>query len=145
MPRRDAVCVRTGPGVRPSVIPESWLPWQVPHHPAITMHWLYLAIAIIAEVTATSFLRASAGFTKLLPSVVVVIGYGVAFFFLSLTLEDIPVGIGYAIWSGVGVTLLAAIGWLVLGQKLDAPAIIGMALIVAGVVVMNLFSKTVTH
>ncbi|NBX28908.1 QacE family quaternary ammonium compound efflux SMR transporter [bacterium] len=109
------------------------------------MHWLYLAIAIIAEVTATSFLRASAGFTKLLPSVVVVIGYGVAFFFLSLTLEDIPVGIGYAIWSGVGVTLLAAIGWLVLGQKLDAPAIIGMALIVAGVVVMNLFSKTVTH
>jgi small multidrug resistance pump len=109
------------------------------------MHWLYLAIAIVAEVTATSFLRASEGFTKLLPSIVVVIGYGIAFFFLSLTLKDIPVGIGYAIWSGAGVTLIAAIGWVFLGQKLDAPAIIGMALIVAGVVVMNLFSKTVTH
>jgi small multidrug resistance pump len=109
------------------------------------MHWLYLAIAIVAEVTATSFLRASAGFTKLLPSVVVVIGYGIAFFFLSLTLKDIPMGVGYAIWSGAGVTLIAAIGWLFFGQKLDAPAIIGMGLIVAGVVVMNLFSKTVTH
>lgn len=109
------------------------------------MHWLYLAIAIVAEVTATSFLRASAGFTKPLPSVVVVIGYGIAFFFLSLTLKDIPMGVGYAIWSGAGVTLIAAIGWLFFGQKLDAPAIIGMGLIVAGVVVMNLFSKTVTH
>jgi small multidrug resistance pump len=109
------------------------------------MHWLYLAIAIVAEVAATSFLRASAGFSKLLPSVVVVIGYGIAFFFLSLTLKDIPMGIGYAIWSGAGVTLIATIGWLFFGQRLDAPAIIGMGLIVAGVVVMNLFSKTVTH
>ena len=109
------------------------------------MHWLYLAIAIVAEVTATSFLRASDGFTRLVPSIVVMIGYGLAFFFLSLTLKDIPVGVGYAIWSGVGVTLIATIGWIFLGQKLDAPAIVGMALIVAGVVVMNQFSKKVTH
>lgn len=109
------------------------------------MHWLYLAIAIVAEVAATSFLRASEGFTKLLPSIIVVIGYCVAFFFLSLTLREIPVGVGYAIWSGVGVTLIAAIGWLFMGQKLDAPAIVGMAMIVSGVVVMNLFSRTVTH
>ncbi|MFM8953510.1 MAG: DMT family transporter [Planctomycetaceae bacterium] len=109
------------------------------------MHWLYLAIAILAEVTATSFLRASEGFTRLLPSIVVVVGYGIAFFFLSLTLKDIPMGVGYAIWSGVGVLFIAAIGWLFFNQKLDAAAIIGMALIVAGVVVMNLFSRTVTH
>jgi small multidrug resistance pump len=109
------------------------------------MHWLYLAIAIVAEVSGTSFLKASEGFTKLLPSLFVVVGYGLAFFFLSLTLKEIPVGIAYAIWAGTGVTLIATVGWLFLGQKLDAPAIIGIALIVAGVVVMNLFSKTVTH
>jgi len=109
------------------------------------MHWLYLAIAIVAEVTATSFLKASEGFTKLFPSLVVIVGYSLAFFFLSLTLKDIPVGVVYAIWSGAGVALIAAIGWLFLGQRLDAPAIIGMAMIVAGVVVMNLFSKAVAH
>ena len=109
------------------------------------VQWIYLAIAIAAEVVGTSFLRSTEGFTKLVPSLVVVAGYCLAFFFLSLTLEKIPVGIAYAVWSGAGVTLIAAIGWLFLGQKLDAPAIIGMALIVAGVVVMNLFSKTITH
>jgi small multidrug resistance pump len=109
------------------------------------MHWLYLAAAIVAEVIATSFLRASAGFTKPLPSIVVVCGYGLAFFFLSLTLEKVPVGVAYAVWSGVGVTLIAAIGWLFLGQKLDAAAILGMALIVAGVIVLNLFSKSAAH
>lgn len=109
------------------------------------MHWLYLAIAIVAEVTATSFLKASEGFTKIVPSLVVIVGYVFAFFFLSLTLKDIPVGVVYAIWSGAGVALIAAIGWLFLGQRLDAPAIIGMAMIVAGVVVMNLFSKAVAH
>ena len=109
------------------------------------MPWLYLIIAIVAEVVGTSFLRASEGFTKLVPSVMVVIGYGLAFFFLSLTLKDIPVGIAYAVWSGAGVTLIAAIGWLFLGQKLDAAAIVGMGLIVAGVVVLNLFSKTAAH
>ncbi len=109
------------------------------------VQWMYLAIAIAAEVVGTSFLRASEGFTKLVPSIMVVAGYGLAFFFLSLTLEKIPVGIAYAVWSGAGVTLIAAIGWLFLGQKLDGAAILGMGLIVAGVVVLNLFSKTAAH
>jgi small multidrug resistance pump len=109
------------------------------------VQWMYLAIAIAAEVVGTSFLRASEGFTKLVPSLMVVAGYGLAFFFLSLTLEKIPVGIAYAVWSGAGVTLIAAIGWLFLGQKLDAAAILGMGLIVAGVVVLNLFSKAAAH
>jgi len=107
--------------------------------------WVYLVIAIVAEVIGTSFLKASAGFTKPLPSVMVVLGYGAAFYFLSLTLTTIPVGIAYAVWSGVGVTLIAAIGWLFLGQKLDAAALAGMGLIVAGVVVLNLFSKAAAH
>jgi small multidrug resistance pump len=109
------------------------------------MHWLYLAIAIVAEILGTSFLKASAGFTKPLPSAMVLVGYGVAFFFLSLTLERIPVGVGYAIWSGAGVTLIAAIGWLWFGEKLDPAAILGIALIVVGVVVLNVFSKTAAH
>jgi len=109
------------------------------------MHWLYLVIAIVAEVVGTSFLRSAAGFTKPGPSVLVVVGYGLAFFFLSLTLDKVPVGVAYAIWSGVGVTLIAAIGWLFLGQKLDPAALLGMALIIAGVVVLNLFSKTAAH
>jgi small multidrug resistance pump len=109
------------------------------------VQWIYLAIAIAAEVVGTSFLRASEGFTKLVPSLMVVAGYGLAFFFLSLTLEKIPVGVAYAVWSGAGVTLIAAIGWLFLGQKLDAAAIVGMGLIVAGVVVLNLFSKAAAH
>lgn len=109
------------------------------------VQWIYLAIAIAAEVMGTSFLRASEGFTKLVPSLIVVAAYSLAFFFLSLTLEKIPVGIAYAVWSGAGVTLIAAIGWLFLGQKLDAAAILGMGLIVAGVVVLNLFSKTAAH
>ena len=109
------------------------------------MHWLYLMIAIVAEVVGTSFLRASAGFTKPLPSIMVVVGYGLAFFFLSLTLDRIPVGIAYAVWSGAGVTLIATIGWLFFGQKLDPAAMLGMGLIVAGVVVLNLFSKSAAH
>lgn len=109
------------------------------------MPWLCLSIAIVAEVIATSFLKASDGFTKLLPSLAVVAGYVTAFFFLSLTLKEIPVGVAYAVWSGAGVTLIAAIGWIFLGQKLDAAAIAGMGLIVAGVVVLNLFSKATAH
>jgi len=107
--------------------------------------WVFLVIAVVAEVIGTSFLKASAGFTKPLPSLMVVLGYGAAFYFLSLTLTTIPVGIAYAVWSGVGVTLIAAIGWLFLGQKLDAAALAGMGLIVAGVVVLNLFSKAAAH
>ena len=108
-------------------------------------HWLFLAVAIAGEVMATSALKSSEGFSKLVPSVMVVTGYVVAFYFLSLTLKTMQVGVAYAIWAGVGVVLVAAIAWLVGGQKLDAPAMIGMALIVAGVVVMNLFSKSVAH
>jgi small multidrug resistance pump len=106
------------------------------------MNWLYLAIAILSEVVATSALKASAGFTRLYPSLLVVGGYALAFYFLSLTLRVIPVGIAYAIWSGVGVVLVCLLGWLVYGQKLDIAAGIGIALIVAGVVVLNAFSTT---
>ena len=109
------------------------------------MHWLHLTIAIVAEVVATSFLRASGNFTRLVPSLVVIAGYCCAFYFLSLTLDKIPAGVAYAVWSGVGVTLIAAIGWLFLGQKLDAAAIAGMALIVAGVIVINAFSRAAAH
>jgi small multidrug resistance pump len=105
--------------------------------------WLFLSIAIVSEVMATSALKASAGFTRPLPSLVVVVGYGVAFYFLSLTLKTVPVGVAYAIWSGAGVALIALVGWAFLGQRLDAPALLGLALIVAGVVVINVFSKTV--
>jgi len=109
------------------------------------MNYVYLAIAIVGEVIATSALKASEGFTRLVPSLMVVAGYGVAFFFLSLTLQAIPVGIAYAIWSGVGIVLVALAGAALYGQMPDLPAIVGMALITVGVVVMNVFSKTVSH
>ena len=108
-------------------------------------NWLFLSAAIAAEVVATSALKASEGFTKLWPSVLVVCGYLIAFYCLSLTLRAIPVGVAYAIWSGVGIVLVSLIAWLVFGQKLDAPAMIGMALIISGVVVMNVFSKAAAH
>lgn len=107
--------------------------------------WLLLSLAILAEVFATSFLKASESFTKPLPAVAVVAGYAAAFYLLSLTLKVIPVGVAYAIWSGVGITLIALVGWVVYGQSLDVPAIVGMAMIVAGVVVLNGFSSTVSH
>ncbi len=108
-------------------------------------NWLYLFVAIISETVATSSLKASEGFTRFFPSTLVVIGYGAAFYFLSLTLRVIPVGIAYAIWSGLGVILIALAGWLLFDQKLDTPAIIGMGLIVSGVIVMNVFSSTSAH
>lgn len=104
------------------------------------MSYLYLAIAIVAEVIGTSALKAAEGFTRPLPSLVVIVGYGAAFYFLSLALKVIPVGIAYAIWSGVGVALITLIGWLVFKQRLDAPALAGLALIVAGVVMIQFFS-----
>ncbi|GKS68707.1 small multidrug resistance pump [Nitrosomonas sp. PY1] len=107
--------------------------------------WIFLSIAIISEVIATSCLKASEGFTRFWPSVVVVIGYLLAFYLLSLTLKTIPVGIAYAIWSGVGIVLIAIVGWLFLGQKLDVPAIIGLAFIITGVMVINIFSQTTAH
>ena len=108
-------------------------------------HWVYLISAIVSEVIATSALKASTGFSKPLPSVVVVVGYLVSFYFLSLTLKTIPGGIAYAIWSGVGVVLISIVAWLLYGQKLDLPALIGMGLIISGVMVINLFSSTAGH
>lgn len=107
--------------------------------------WLLLSIAIIAEVFGTSFLKSSEGFTKLWPSIAVIVGYVVAFYFLSLSLKVIPVGIAYAIWAGIGVVLIALIGWIVFSQKLDIPAIIGISMILGGVVVLNVFSSSITH
>ena len=108
-------------------------------------HWIYLSIAIVSEVAATSALKASNGSSRLWPSLIVIVGYGLAFYFLSLTLKTVPVGIIYAIWSGAGVALITIIAWLFMGQPLDAPAIVGLMLIVAGVVVLNVFSKAVPH
>ncbi|MBC3919438.1 multidrug efflux SMR transporter [Undibacterium sp. CY18W] len=108
-------------------------------------HWIFLGIAIAGEVIATSALKASEGFSKPIPSIVVAVGYLIAFYFLSLTLKTMQVGVAYAIWAGLGVVLVSAIAWIVYGQKLDLPAIAGMALIISGVMVMNLFSKSVSH
>nr|WP_222613200.1 multidrug efflux SMR transporter [Undibacterium jejuense] len=109
------------------------------------MNWLYLGLAIICEVVATSALKASAGFTRPLPTVLLAFGYGAAFYFLSLTLRSIPVGVAYAVWSGVGVVLISLVAWILYGQELDVPAMLGIGLIVAGVIVLNMFSKTVSH
>ena len=107
--------------------------------------YLFLAVAIMAEVIATSFLKASDGFTRLMPSAATLIGYGVAFYFLSLTLGTIPTGIAYAIWSGVGIVLISFIGWIAFDQTLDVPSLAGMALIIVGVLVISLFSKSTAH
>ena len=109
------------------------------------MHWWVLAVAIVAEVIATTALKASNEFTRFWPSVLVVVGYAIAFYCLAVTLRTLPVGVVYAIWSGVGIALIGLIGWLVFGQALDAAAIAGMVLIAAGVLVINVFSKTVPH
>ena len=109
------------------------------------MHWIYLGIAIIGEVTATSALKSADGFTQLWPSLLVVAGYVVAFYFLSLTLEVIPIGLSYAIWSAVGIVVVSVIAWIIHGQNLDLAAMIGIALIIAGVVVINVYSKSVPH
>jgi small multidrug resistance pump len=107
--------------------------------------YAYLIAAIVAEVIATSALKASEGFSRPWPSALVVTGYGIAFYFLAQTLRVFPVGVAYAIWSGLGIILISLVGWLWYGQALDAPAILGLALIVAGVVVVNLFSTAVAH
>jgi small multidrug resistance pump len=107
--------------------------------------WSYLAIAVLAEVVATSALKASAGFTRPGPSLLVVSGYALAFYLMSLTLDTIPVGITYAVWSGVGIVLVTLVAWILYGQALDAPALLGLGLIVAGVAVLNLFSGSVAH
>ncbi|MBI5878224.1 MAG: multidrug efflux SMR transporter [Chloroflexi bacterium] len=109
------------------------------------MSWVYLMIAIVSEVIATSTLKATAGFTRLIPSVIVVLGYGASFYFLSLTLDEIPVGISYAIWSGIGIVLIAVIGLVVYKQALSIPEIIGLVLIGVGIVVINLSSSSTAH
>lgn len=108
-------------------------------------NWFYLGIAIVCEVIATSALKATDGFTRWQPSVLVVLGYCLSFYFLSLTLRSVPVGVVYAIWSGVGVVLVSMAGWLLYQQKLDAAALIGIGLIVTGVMVLHLFSKAAVH
>jgi small multidrug resistance pump len=108
------------------------------------MPWLYLAIAIAGEIIGTTALKASDGFTRLGPSVLVVAGYGIAFFMLAQVLRTIPLGIAYAIWSGVGVAAVTVIGWAMYGQRLDLPALLGIGLIVAGVLVLNIWSGA-TH
>jgi small multidrug resistance pump len=109
------------------------------------MTYLYLAVAILCEVIATSFLKISDGFAKPLPSLVTAAGYAISFYFLSLALREIPTGIAYAIWSGVGIVLITTIAWVFQGQKLDMPALGGLGLIVAGVIVINVFSKATAH
>lgn len=109
------------------------------------MAYLYLTIAIIAEVIATSALKASAEFTKLVPSIAVVVGYCTAFYFLTLVLRTLPIGITYAIWSGLGIVLITLVGIFAYKETPDIPALIGMALIIAGVAVINLFSNMTNH
>ena len=109
------------------------------------MQWAYLAIAILSEDIATSALKAAQGFTRWVPSLLVIVGYGSAFFFLSLTLRTIPLGVCYAIWSGVGVALVTLVGWALYHQSLDLAAFIGIGLIVSGVLVLNIFSKSIVR
>ncbi|MDG3042162.1 DMT family transporter [Roseicyclus marinus] len=108
------------------------------------MPWIYLILAIAGEVVGTTALKASDGFTRLGPSLLVILGYGFAFYLLAQVLRTIPLGITYAIWSGVGVAAVTLIGWVVYGQRLDLPAILGIGLIVAGVLVLNIWSGA-TH
>ena len=109
------------------------------------MTYAYLIAAIILEVIGTSALQASEQFTKPKPLILTVLGYAASFYFLSLVLRTMPVGIAYAIWSGLGIVLISAVGWFRFGQTLDTPAIIGLGLIIAGVCVVNLFSSAAGH
>ena len=109
------------------------------------MNYVYLAGAIISEVVGTTFMKQSEGFTKLVPSLISAVTYAIAFYFLLQTLKTIPTGVAYAIWSGAGIVLIATVAAVFQGQKLDAPAMIGMGLIICGVVVMNVFSKVAGH
>lgn len=109
------------------------------------MTFVFLTLAIMSEVIATSALKASMGFTRPIPSLLVVVGYGVAFYLLSLVLKTLPVGIAYAIWAGLGIVLVTLVGMVAFGEKPDLPAVIGISLIVAGVVTLQVFSKMNVH
>lgn len=104
-------------------------------------NWVYLGLAIFSEVVATASLKSTEGFTRLVPSIVVLVGYSAAFYFLSLTLDTIPIGVAYAVWSGVGVATITLVSFVLYDQKIDAAGLIGIGLIVAGVVVLRLFSE----
>lgn len=106
---------------------------------------IFLALAIIMEVIATSVLKASESFTKIIPSLITIICYCAAFWCITIPMRTVPTGIIYAIWSGVGIVLIGLVSWWVYGQKLDIPAIIGIMLIMSGVIVINLFSKSIAH
>ncbi|MDO5536165.1 MAG: multidrug efflux SMR transporter [Desulfovibrionaceae bacterium] len=106
------------------------------------MHWLMLLVAIASEIVATSALKETQGFTRLLPSLLCIGGYALAFYLLSIVVRYVPVGIAYALWSGIGVVVVSLVGWFFFHQKLDLPAIIGLAMIIAGVAIMRLFSHT---
>jgi small multidrug resistance pump len=104
--------------------------------------WIFLLLAIVFEVTGTSALKACDGFSRFWPSAIVVVGYGLSFYFLSIALRVIPVGVAYAVWGGVGIVLVSLLGWLVFKQRLDGPAMLGIAMILAGIVVLRVFSST---
>ena len=109
------------------------------------IHYVYLILAVLAETIGTTALQASHQFTRIGPSAIVVVGYAVAFYFLSLTLSVMPVGLVYAIWSGLGIVFIALIGYFVFSQKLDVPAILGLAMIIGGILVINLFTASTTQ
>ena len=109
------------------------------------MSYLYLLLAIVAEVIATSSLKATEEFTKPGPTLVMVAGYGLAFYFMTLALRTLPLGITYAIWSGLGIVLISIMGLILYNEKLDLAAVIGMGLIILGVIVIHVFSKSVHH
>ena len=109
------------------------------------VHYIYLIVAVIAETIGTTALQASDQFTRLWPTVLVVVAYGFAFYFLGVALKYIPVGIAYALWSGLGIVLIALIGFLVFGQMLDFAALVGLAMIIGGIVVIQVFSSSATH
>jgi small multidrug resistance pump len=109
------------------------------------LHYIFLIFAIIAETIGTTALQASQQFTRFWPSVLVVIAYGLSFYLLAQTLRVMPVGVVYAMWSGLGIVMIAAIGYLVFGQRLDLPAVIGIGMILCGILVIHLFSRTSPH
>ena len=107
--------------------------------------YLILALAVLFETVGTTALQASQQFTRLVPSVVVVLAYAVSFYLLSITLRTMPVGVVYALWSGLGIILISCIGWLVFGQRLDLPAVLGLGMIISGIAVIHLFSNAAPH
>ena len=109
------------------------------------MHYLYLFLAVVGEVVGTSTLKATEGFTRLWPTLIVVVAYGVAFYFLSLSVQRFPIGVLYAVWSGLGVVLIAIAGYVIYGDRLDLPAVLGLTMIIAGVATIQIFSDTVRH